>query len=146
MWILTVAYTAHILEEYMLDWRGWTQKISGIALGWTDFFAANFAVIIFGISCSVVGFDAPWFSYMFVGLASVNAVAAHIGTSVVKRVFSPGLITSVFLFVPVSVWAYFTAWQKGVMTLPFMVATIGGGSLIMAFPIMLHFLRRRIKF
>jgi hypothetical protein len=37
-WLLTVAYSAHILEEYMLDWRGWAQQISKMSLSWTDFF------------------------------------------------------------------------------------------------------------
>ncbi len=146
LWILTVAYAAHILEEYMLDWRGWTLQISGITLGWNEFFVANAAVIVMGICCSVVGFDAPWFSYLFVGLAAVNAIFAHVGTSIVKRVFSPGLITSVIAFIPASVWAYHIAWQKGLLTVPFMVATLGGGFLIMSFPMILHFLSRKLKF
>jgi hypothetical protein len=25
IWVLTVAYAGHILEEYVLDWRKWAQ-------------------------------------------------------------------------------------------------------------------------
>ncbi len=146
LWILTVAYAGHIMEEYTLDWQGWTRKISGISLGWNEFFVANFAVIVLGISCSVVGFDAPYFSYLFVGLAAVNALIAHIGISIVKRTFSPGLITSVVLFLPASTWAYYIAWQKGLLTFPFLATSLGGGLLIMAFPMMLYFLGHKIKF
>lgn len=100
-WLLTVAYSGHILEEYVLDWRTWVQETSKLTLEWTEFFVANFAVIILGISCSMVGFEYPIFSYMFIGLAAVNGLFAHIGTTIVKRKFSPGLITSITLFIPI---------------------------------------------
>ncbi|MDR1681888.1 MAG: hypothetical protein LBS25_00650, partial [Candidatus Symbiothrix sp.] len=70
-WILTAAYAGHILEEYALDWRKWTQEVSGLKLEWAEFFVANFAVIVLGICCSATGFDCPVFSYMFVGLAAI---------------------------------------------------------------------------
>ena len=102
---MTVAYAGHILEEYVLDWRKWAQETSKLKLEWAEFFVANFAVIVLGICCSVVGFDCPVFSYMFVGLAAINAVFAHIGTTIIKKRFSPGFITSIFLFIPVCTWA-----------------------------------------
>jgi hypothetical protein len=142
-WILTVAYAGHILEEYVLDWRRWTVEVSGLQLEWTEFFIANFAVIILGISCSVTGFDCPVFSYMFVGLAAVNAIFAHIGTTVVKRKFSPGLITSVILFLPLCTWAYIVAEGKGLLTVPFVLITLGGGMLIMLFPMALQYIKVR---
>jgi hypothetical protein len=141
-WILTVAYAGHILEEYVLDWRKWAIEVSGLQLEWTEFFIANFAVIILGISCSVIGFDCPVFSYMFVGLAAVNGIFAHIGTTVVKRKFSPGLITSVILFIPACTWAYTIAGEKGLLTVPFILITLGGGILIMLFPIALQYIKK----
>lgn len=142
LWMLTVAYAAHILEEYTLDWRGWAQETSKLKLEWTEFFVANFAVIVLGISCSVVGFDCPVFSYMFVGLALANALFAHIGTTIVKRKFSPGAITSVFLFLPICAWAYYVANEKGLLTPSFLFITIGGGILIMSFPMILQILKK----
>jgi hypothetical protein len=142
-WILTAAYAGHIFEEYVLDWRKWVQETSKLKLEWTEFFVANFAVIVLGICCSVVGFDCPLFSYMFVGLAATNAIFAHIGTTIVKRKFSPGTITSILLFVPVCTWAYIIAAGKGILTYPFILITVGGGLLIMAFPIILFFVKNR---
>lgn len=40
LWVLVVAYAAHIMEEYFLDWKNWTQKMSGLSLTWTEFFVA----------------------------------------------------------------------------------------------------------
>jgi len=142
-WILTVAYTGHILEEYVLDWRSWAQETSGLKLEWTEFFVANFAVIVLGISCSVVGFDCPIFSYMFIGLAAVNALFAHIGTTIIKRKFSPGLITSIFLFIPICTWTYIIAGEKGILTYSFILITLGGGLLIMLFPIFLQLIKHK---
>ena len=142
-WILTVAYAGHILEEYVFDWRKWAQETSKLKLEWSEFFVANFAVIILGISCSVVGFDCPVFSYMFIGLAAINAIFAHIGTTIIKKKFSPGLITSVLLFIPVCTWAYIIADEKGILTYPFILITLGGGLLIMLFPISLFLIKQK---
>lgn len=144
-WILTVAYSGHILEEYILDWKSWAEQTSGMKLEWSEFFVANFAVIILGIACSVVGFEYPLFSYLFVGLAAVNALFAHIGTTIVKRKFSPGVLTSLFLFIPICTWAYIIAAQKGILTVSFLIITLFGGFLIMLFPIALQKLKHKLK-
>jgi len=142
-WILTVAYAGHILEEYVFDWRSWAQETSGLSLDWTEFFIANFAVIVLGVSCSVVGFYYPLYSYIFVGLAAINAMFAHIGTTIIKRRFSPGLITSVLLFLPVCIWAYAIAKEKNILTCSFMLITLGGALIIMLFPVFLQFIKHK---
>ena len=143
-WLLTVAYAGHILEEYVLDWRGWAQETSKLKLEWTEFFVANFAVIVLGIAASVVGFDCPVFAYMFVGLAVINAVFAHIGGSIITRKLSPGSITSIFLFLPICAWAYLIAAEKGLLALPFLLITLGGGLLMMLFPVFLQIIKQKI--
>ncbi|MDR2651658.1 MAG: HXXEE domain-containing protein [Prevotellaceae bacterium] len=143
-WILTVAYAGHILEEYVLDWRTWAQETSKFKLEWNEFFVANFAVIVLGIACSVTGFECPVFSYIFVGLAAINGLFAHIGTTVIKRKFSPGLITSVFLFLPVCSWAYIIAAKKQILTFQFALITLGCALLIMLFPIFLQYIKHKI--
>lgn len=143
-WALTVAYAAHILEEYILNWKDWAEKTSNMTMKWSEFFVANFAVIILGISCSFVGFECPIFAYMFVGLAMVNALVAHIGTTIVKRRFSPGLITSIFLFLPISTWAYIVAANKGILNSYFLIISLGSGFLIMSFPIILQLIKSRL--
>jgi len=144
LWLLILAYAIHITEEYYLDWKGWTKKMSGLSLSWTEFFVANGAVIILGFCCAYVGFTCPLFSYMFVGLSFVNALTAHIGTSIVKHTFSPGLLTSIFLFLPLSTWAYIIAWQKEILDFPFILITITGGIIMQSFPVAFHLLKRKI--
>lgn len=140
-WALTVAYCAHILEEYILDWKTWAEQTSGLKMEWSEFFIANFAVIILGISCSVIGFECPVFAYLFVGLATVNGLFAHIGTTIVKRKFSPGTITSVVLFLPICTWAYVVADLKGILSLSFILISLVGGFIIMSFPVILQLIK-----
>jgi hypothetical protein len=142
-WLLTVAYAGHILEEYILDWRSWAQEISKLKLEWSEFLVANFAVIVLGFACSFVGFSCPIFSYMFVGLAAVNGVFAHIGTTIIKRKFSPGTITSIVLFLPICAWAYIIAAEKNLLSTSFLLITVGGGTLIMMFPILLQLIKNK---
>lgn len=144
-WALTVAYSAHILEEYILDWKTWAEETSGLKMSWNEFLLANAAVIVLGICCSAVGYDCPVFAYLFVGLAAVNALFAHIGTTIVKRRFSPGVITSVIFFIPLSIWAYIIADQKGILTLPFMLISLVGGFLIMSFPVILQLVKNKMN-
>ena len=143
LWILTAAYAAHVIEEYFFDWRKWAESISKLRLSWTEFFVANTAVIVLGVTCSIIGFSLPWVSYIFVGLAVVNALVAHIGTTLIKRIFSPGLITSITLFIPIGVWAYSKAAEKGILTVPFVAATLFGGLLIMAIPIIFQMIKNK---
>ena len=145
IWVLTVAYAAHIIEEYFLDWRGWTESVSKFKLTWAEFFVANFAVIVLGLCSCFVGFACPLFSYMFVGLALANAFFAHIGTTIIKRRFSPGLLTSIFLFLPICIWAYIEAAQKSLLTPLFIGVTLAGGCVIMMFPILLQMIKAKLK-
>lgn len=48
IWILIVAYIAHIMEEYFLNWRDWTEKVSKLQLSWSEFLVTNAAVIVMG--------------------------------------------------------------------------------------------------
>lgn len=143
-WALTVAYAAHILEEYVLDWKSWAEKTSGLKMRWSEFFVANFAVIILGICCANVGYDCPVFAFLFVGLALANAIFAHIGTTIIKRSFSPGIITSIILFIPICIWAYKLAYDRNVLTMPFLLISISGGLLIMTFPVILQLLKKKM--
>lgn len=35
-WLGMAAYAMHILEEYTLDWRGWSHAVLGLPTEWKD--------------------------------------------------------------------------------------------------------------
>ena len=140
-WLLTAAYAAHIAEEYFLDWRSWAMQVSGFELKWRDFAIANAVVIVIGIAASLIGFSLPMVSYLFVGLAAANAIIAHLGATIVKKRFSPGLISSLLLFIPLSAWAYHIAAKKGILTIELLLVSLLGGTAIMSIPVVIQLLK-----
>jgi hypothetical protein len=136
-WVALAAYAFHILEEYNYDWKTWAQKILKLDVDWNSFYIANIVVLFFGIACAEVGWSHPTFSLMFPALMVVNALFFHILPYMrSKRKFSPGMITAIFLFLPIGLGIFNTALGLGVHTKSIIIATICG-TLAMAFPIFL---------
>jgi hypothetical protein len=136
-WIALTAYAFHILEEYTYDWKTWAQKILKLEISWENFYVTNVIVLFFGISCAEVGWSHPTFSLIFPALMIVNAFFFHILPYIrSNRKFSPGLITAIFLFLPVGAACFKNAIQLGVMPKSLILAGLGG-ALVMAYPIFL---------
>ena len=142
---LTAAYGIHIAEEFFLDFRSWVARVTGFRIEWREFAIANTVVIAIGVAASFIGFSIPMLSYLFVGLAVVNGVVAHLATTIIKRRFSPGLISSIVLFVPLGVWAYYIAAQRGILTITLFSVSLIGGFAIMCVPIIRAKLLRDAK-
>ena len=137
LWIAVTVYAAHILEEFTYDWKTWVKNISGLSVDWSAFFIINSAVIILGICCAEVGWRLPEFSLIYISLMTINALFFHIAPAIAFKRFSPGLITSLFFFLPVAVWGYFSAYQDGVLSIRALVISITGGIITMLFPVLL---------
>jgi len=137
LWIATAFYAAHILEEFTYDWKTWANNTLGFSVDWPVFYITNAVVIILGICCSEVGWRLPEFSLIYPALMVINAIFFHISPTVAKKVFSPGLITALLLFLPIAGWIYYGAYQDGILTTrAFIISTIGG-ILVMAYPIIM---------
>ncbi|MDR0875149.1 MAG: HXXEE domain-containing protein [Clostridiales Family XIII bacterium] len=145
LWVLTGAYACHIIEEYRFNWREWAMRLSKLDLKWSEFYIVNAAVLVFGIASAIVGYSFSRFSYLFVGLALVNALVAHIGATIVKGKYSPGTLTSIILFVPICIWAYYDAYQNAYIDIETIALTVLGGFLIMLIPIGLQLLKNMVS-
>jgi len=62
----------------------------------------------------------------------------HIVPVLVTRIFSPGVITAVLLFLPVTAWIYYSAYLDGVLSSSTIVISSVSGALLMFFPIVLQ--------
>jgi hypothetical protein len=49
LWIATLAYALHVVEEYMFDWKGWASSVLKLPVDWTLFAIVNGAVVVLGI-------------------------------------------------------------------------------------------------
>jgi hypothetical protein len=136
-WVALAAYAFHILEEYSYDWKTWAQKILKLDVDWNGFYVTNITVLFFGIACAEVGWSYPTFSLIFPSLMVINTLFFHVLPYVrSKRKFSPGMITGIFLFLPIGLGTFNIAAGLGVTGRSMALAALCG-ALVMAYPIFL---------
>src|SRR5271168_5455530 len=108
-WLGMAAYAAHILEEYTLDWRGWSRAVLGLQTEWNDFYVTNCVVVALGIAQAMLAPTLPLAVLSYAGLELINGILMHVFPFIRTRRFSPGLITSVLFFIPLGTLTYYTA-------------------------------------
>jgi hypothetical protein len=136
-WVALAAYALHILEEYNYDWKTWAQKILKLDVDWNTFYITNVIMLFVGLACAEIGWSHPTFSLIFPALMVINALFFHILPYIrSKRKFSPGLITAIFLFLPIGLACFNDAINLGVLTKSIVIAALCG-AFLMAYPIFL---------
>ena len=141
LWVATAAYGLHALEEFMLDWKDWANKVLKLPVDWPIFYVVNALVVVLGIIAAEIGWRLPALSLAFPALMLINAVFFHILPFVVKKKFSPGLISAVCLFLPLGTWLFYGANRDGVLTTTTAIIAVALGAGLMAYPIILLKLR-----
>lgn len=146
-WLGMAAYAAHILEEYMLDWRGWARAVLKLPAEWNDFYVTNCVVVSLGIAQAMLAATLPLAVLSYAGLELINGILMHIVPFIRTRGrFSPGLFTGTFLFVPLGITTYWTALSTGVASVGTALLSLLIGGLTLAFPIVMLLVRLRPYF
>ena len=143
LWIATAAYGFHMVEETVYNWHGWVRRVLKLQAEWSEFYMVNGVVFVLGLSCAMVGWRLPAFALAFPAFMLVNAILFHILPTIVTRIFSPGVITAVVLFLPVGTWAYWGALRDGVLDTAAIVVSGVLGFILMLFPIVLQMTKRK---
>ena len=138
LWIATLVYGVHMMEEMIYNWPEWARKVLGINSQWSEFYMVNAIVMVLGVSCAMVGWKSPSFALILPAFMVVNAIFFHIVPVLVTRSFSPGLITGVLLLLPVTAWIYYGANDDGVLNTHTVLISSLAGLLLMLFPIVLQ--------
>ena len=127
LWAIVAAIGAHIIEEYALNFPGWSARGFGMPISAEDFHLVNFGVIVYSIACAAIGWRAPWLSLSSASLVVLNAVGFHFAFSLVSGLYSPGTASALILFVPSGVAAYLAAHRAGVLTRRGLILSIAIG-------------------
>jgi len=143
LWIVVMVIALHILEEYMLNFKGWALAALHLDISWELFMVTNATLILVAIGGAMIGWRVPELSLISPALILVNGIFFHLGLTLVQRRFSPGTFTSVFLFVPAALAAYIGARADGVLTKRILILSLIGGTLLMFFPLFLLLWGRR---
>jgi hypothetical protein len=75
-WLGMADYAMHILEEYALDWRGWSLVVLGRPTEWNDFYVTNWVVVAPGIARAMLAPTLPLAVLNYAGLEFSIAVLA----------------------------------------------------------------------
>jgi len=146
-WLAMLAYSIHILEEFMLNWRDWARAVIKLPVEWGDFYVTNAIVVAFGIAQGMLAPSLPLIPLMFAALMLINAVFFHILPVIVtKGRYSPGVFTAVVLFFPSGIAVWHRAYLDGALDMTTGVLAVLGGALLMAYPIVMMHLRQKPYF
>lgn len=137
-WLGMAAYAVHILEEYIFDWRNWAHAVLKLPVEWSDFYVINGGVVALGIAQAMLASTLPLVVLSYASLEFINALFMHVTPFIRMRGrFSPGLITATFIFLPLSIATFWTAWSTGLATFGDIVLGFVIGGVLMAFPIIM---------
>jgi hypothetical protein len=137
IWVAGAAYSIHMLEEYMYNWKDWANNILKLPVSWTDFYITNAIVVAMGISFGMIGWNLAEVSLMLPALMVINSIFFHILPTVITKKYSPGTFTAVILFLPVAYWAYYGAYLDGMLETKVILISFVGGAILMAFPVVM---------
>ena len=113
-YLLPVAAALHVLEE----WRGGfiaqiNQVLSGVTAA--QFWVINAAFLGLCIVAAAVHRSHPVFALSAIALVGINALV-HLVTTLVLGTYSPGLISALLVYVPLTIWTYKMALATKVIT------------------------------
>jgi hypothetical protein len=141
-WLAMAAYSLHIMEEYMFDWRNWARAVIKLPVEWPDFYVTNATVVAVGIAQAMLASTLPLVSLAFTGLMLINALFFHFLPMITTRGrYSPGAATALVLFLPSVAVSWSTALSTGVADIWTIVLGVILGAVLMAYPIVMLRLR-----
>jgi hypothetical protein len=143
LWLCVAAYGMHVLEEFVFDWRSWSQQVLNLPTRWEDFYITNCLVIVVGIVAVQIAPEYPTVALGFPGLMLINATFMHVFPFLRTRGrFSPGLMTAVVCFWPLGT---FTMLAAG-LNVRGVVAAFAVGIALLATPICFLMLKQKSYF
>lgn len=150
LWVLVAASAAHVVEEHAMGWQGCAAGYIGPRIhatpSWSDFWATNGLLVIFGISAAAVGWRAPAYALSFPALCLVNTVFFHWLPTLEARRPNPGVFTATALYLLIGIWAYLAASSDGVLSVGTLVLSLAIGAAAMAFAVLALVLGARLGY
>ena len=114
VWLLPISYAAHILEEWFGGFPEWMALVIGSPLPRRAFVIINavaMAVVVLAAGATTRRETNGWMGIAIATALFVNALL-HLLGSIVTGSYSPGLITSVVLYLPICQLALMRAWSQ----------------------------------
>ncbi|TAJ36792.1 MAG: HXXEE domain-containing protein [Reyranella sp.] len=144
-WAGTWIYLVHQFEEHGVDAEGAHYAFRGFmcaSLGFPDvgtcpvpfsfITSVNVALVwVAGPAAALLGRRWPALALSFFSVPFVNAIA-HLAPAIAKGAYNPGVVTSILLFLPLSLWAFHVALGHERLGWTAVIATIAAGFVLHA--------------
>ena len=114
VWLFPASYGVHILEEWFGGFPAWLAHFAGRPLPSSAFIAINAVALALMTLATREAARRDESGWLAVGIATITLVNGilHIVASLVTGTYSPGLFTSVVLYLPLSQLALLRAWHQ----------------------------------
>lgn len=112
LWVNLLVYAINTFEEgFFYTRKKRTFDLENVA----TLFISNSSLFIVGFCCAEIQWHYPIIGLMFPSYQFSNATNKII-TSIIDKKFIPGLITSISLSIPASIWTFFGAFKDKILT------------------------------
>lgn len=140
LWTMPAAYAIHILEEYGCGFTGWVNATLHGDMTGPGFLLNNglFMAVLLTLSLWASRSRGLLPALIFLGWASANLFwnfVFHLATTAIFRVYSPGLVTAVLLYYPISLLVAWAAWRGGRLSVAGIAGSFAFGAGLMGFVI-----------
>lgn len=136
IWLMPASFALHIVEEYAAGFPGWVGEVFGSSMTGPSFLENNalFMAILLSLTLWTVRRPSPVAAFFLLSWASGNLFwnfIFHLATTVLYGRYSPGLVTAVLLYFPVSYIVSRTALKERVLTLAAFIGAVSIGAALM---------------
>jgi hypothetical protein len=114
VWLFPIAFALHILEEWFGGFPEWMALPLGSELPRAAFIAINavaWIAMVLAARAAIAREENGWMAIAVATIVFVNALL-HVVSSLATRSYSPGLFTSVVLYLPLGQLALARAWLQ----------------------------------
>lgn len=134
LWLIAGSALLHIIEEYYFGWLQWVQGfVPGVTVN--QFIIVNSLFLVLCIFAAYIGKKKIVLGLSVASLIFINSFF-HIVPAAAMGVYSPGMVTAIFLYIPLSVLAYVHAFKSGLLGLRVIVLSILLGTFWHSVPIL----------
>lgn len=140
IWLLPASFAAHIAEEWLGGFAGWVTHVVGGAMSDQAFIEDNafFMAVMLTLTMFGTFSRTRWTAFVLISWASGNLfwdALFHVFATVWWARYSPGLVTAVLFYLPISFVVGRSVLKDGVLTRTDLIGASATGAALLAFVI-----------
>jgi hypothetical protein len=106
-WLAVAAYALHVMEEQILDWPAAARRSIHLSIEHANYRVITTVYLILGAVAAYLSASLPVLALGFAAFLLINAVYFHIWPMIHAGGLVGGIITAVFLFLPIGIAQYY---------------------------------------